>query len=303
MSASGRSRAAAVVVTYNSEREIGDCLRSLSEFDEVVVVDNLSTDGTCEQVEILGGPVRLIRNTVNRGFAAAVNQGFAATSSPFVLIANPDIVLLGGMEHLIAAFDDPAIGAAGGKLVSPSGAVQEGFNVRALPTPAALAFEVLGLNRLWPSNPVNRRYRRIGCNENDAREVEQPAGAFLMVRRGVWQAVGGLDERFYPIWFEDVDLCWRILGAGYRIWYVPSAVAEHEGAHSIKTLPVHLRQRAWYLNLLRFSNEHFSPAARRVVRFSVYAGLFFRWCATFVGAGNGEDRSAYWRTLKSVWTA
>lgn len=303
MTAPGSHRAAAIVVTYNSEREIGPCLRSLAGFAEVVVVDNDSKDGTCPAVAKLGGSVRLIRNSANRGFAAAVNQGFAATSSPLVLIANPDIVLLGGLAQLISAFDDPNVGAAGGKLVSPSGGVQEGFNVRALPTPAALAFEVLGLNRLWPSNPVNRRYRQIGCNENEARSVEQPAGAFLMVRREVWRRVGGLDERFFPVWFEDVDLCWRIRGAGYRIRYVPGAVAEHEGAHSIKTLPLQLRQRAWYLNLLRFSVKHFSPAARRAIRFCVYAGLFFRWCATFVGAGNGEDRSAYWRTLKSVGMA
>lgn len=300
MTGSGTHRAAAVVVTYNSEREIGPCLRSLAEFEEVVVVDNDSKDGTCEAVAGLGGAVRLIRNTANRGFAAAVNQGFAGTSSPLVLIANPDIDLREGLEELIAAFDDPKVGAAGGKLVSPSGGVQEGFNVRGLPTPAALAFEVLGLNRLWPSNPVNRRYRQIGCNANEARCVEQPAGAFLMVRREVWQRVGGLDERFFPVWFEDVDFCWRILSAGFRIRYVPRAWAEHEGAHSIKALPVHLRQRAWYLNLLRFSDKHFSPAARRAVRFCVYAGLFFRWCATFVGAGNGEDRSAYWRTIGSV---
>jgi GT2 family glycosyltransferase len=303
VTAPGLNRAAAVVVTYNSEREIGPCLRSLAGLEEVVVVDNDSKDGTCDAVAGLGGAVRLIRNTANRGFATAVNQGFAATSSPLVLIANPDIVLREGLDQLIAAFDDPKVGAAGGKLVNPSGGVQEGFNIRALPKPSALAFEVLGLNRLWPSNPVNRRYRQIGCNSNETRFVEQPAGAFLMVRREVWRTVGGLDERFFPVWFEDVDLCWRIRGAGYRICYVPGAWAEHEGAHSIKALPVHLRQRAWYLNLLRFSDKHFSPAARRAVRFSVYAGLFFRWCATFVGAGNGEDRNAYWRTLKSVGMA
>jgi GT2 family glycosyltransferase len=297
---SGGFRAAAVVVTYNSEQEIGPCLRSLAGLDEVVVIDNDSKDGTCGAVERLETPARLIRNSANRGFAAGANQGFAATSSPLVLLANPDIVLLGGLGELIAVFEDPRIGAAGGKLVSPSGDAQAGFNVRALPTPATLAFEVLGLNRLWPSNPVNRRYRQIGCNSDETRFVEQPAGAFLMVRREVWLSVGGLDERFFPVWFEDVDLCWRIRQAGFRIRYVPGALARHDGAHSIKTLPMHPRLRAWYLNLLRFSVKHFSPAARRGIRLCVYAGLLFRWCATFLGAGNGEDRSAYIQTLRSV---
>ena len=101
-------------------------------------------------------------------------------------------------------------GAVGGRLVDTDGRPQVGFNVRSFPTPAALACEVLLLNRVWPSNPVNRRYRRLNWDPERPQDVDQPAGAFLMVRREVLENVGLLDEDFAPIWFEDVDLCLRI---------------------------------------------------------------------------------------------
>ncbi len=75
---------------------------------------------------------------------------------------------------------------------------------------------MLGLNRLWPGNPVNRRYRCLDLDLEAAADVEQPAGAFLLIRRDAWQALGGFDEGFHPIWFEDVDFLKRARDAGYR---------------------------------------------------------------------------------------
>ena len=83
------------------------------------------------------------------------------------------------------------MGAAAGRLVDEQDRPQIGFNVRAFPTAATLAFETLGWNRIWASNPVNRRYRVRGFDADKEQDVEQPAGAFLMVRRDVFKAVGG----------------------------------------------------------------------------------------------------------------
>ncbi len=84
---------------------------------------------------------------------------------------------------------------------------------------------MLGINRLWPRNPVNWRFR---CYDVDLQsmkpvEIEQPAGAFMMIRRDAWERVGGFDESFYPLWFEDVDFCCRLKLAGLRLFHVPSA--------------------------------------------------------------------------------
>ena len=265
---------------------LGGCLLAVPGGGaETVVVDNASTDDTCRIVEGTAPAVRLIRNPENRGFAAAVNQGVRASSSPLVLLLNPDAVVQTSLDDMVRECLMADVGAVGGRLVDATGRPQVGFNVRSFPTPVALACEVLLLNRLWPSNPVNRRYRQLNWNPERPQEVDQPAGAFLMVRREVLETVGLLDEDFTPIWFEDVDLCLRIHLAGYRIRYVPTAVAQHEGGHSLHGVSLEQRQLAWYGNLLRFAHKHFSASALRWLRPVVLAaprfvGLWFACEAT-----------------------
>lgn len=251
-----------VVVTHNSEAVVRGCLEAaLATGAQVVVVDNASEDRTRQEVERMPG-VRLIANPWNRGFAGAVNQGIEMVHRPYVLLLNPDAVLEGGLDALVAACDEDTA-AAGGKLVDGQGRPQVGFAVRRLPTPLSLAFEVLALNRLWPGNPVNRRYRCLDLDPDRPAEVEQPAGAFLMIRRQAWQELGGFDECFRPLWFEDVDFCRRARPAGYRIRYVPEAVARHRGGHSVGQLSWERRQLCWYDSLLRYSGKHFGPAGHR----------------------------------------
>lgn len=301
---------AIAIVTHNSAAEIGPCLRALGPWTkvddgaglaaEVVVVDNASADATCRIVETEAPFAQLIRNKCNRGFAAAVNQAVRTTTSPLVLLLNPDAVLKHGLECLVRAFGDAQVAVAGGKLVDSSERWQEGFNVRSFPTPASLAFEALLCNRVWPRNPVNRRYRMLDFDHERAQDVDQPAGAFLMLRRTAWEAVGGLDESFQPLWFEDVDFCLRVRKAGHRIRYVPSAVARHTGAHSIRSTSVHFRQRAWYRSFLRFSNKHFSSGTYRGLQAAIVAGLCLRWCACWGKAEGPSLRHAYGSALKMV---
>jgi GT2 family glycosyltransferase len=264
-----------VIITYNSEPEIGGCLdAAMATGAEVIVVDNASVDGTIAEVRKRNA--NMIANPVNRGFAAAANQAFALLNCPYVLLLNPDAVIQGSLLPLRKACDLPGAGGAGGKLLGRDGLPQRGFMVRRLPTPAALILEVLLLNRLWPGNPVNRRYRGLDWDISELTEVEQPAGAFLMLRREVWHQLGGFDEGFYPLWFEDVDLCRRMIDRGYHLYYVPDAVAKHTGAHSIERLPVELRRFYWYCSLLRYSAKHFRPVSRRALCLAVIAGAFLR---------------------------
>ena len=181
-----------IIVTYNSETEIGASLdAALLTGADVVVIDNGSHDRTIAEVARRG--VRLIANPSNQGFAAAVNQGFAVLDSRYVLLLNPDAVLESGLEPLREACDLPGSAGAGGQLLDAGGRPQIGFMVRQLPTPAALILEVALLNRIWPGNPVNRRYRGLALDYSTRLAVEQPAGAFFMVRRaGVSGRCGGL---------------------------------------------------------------------------------------------------------------
>ena len=264
-----------LIVTYNSQEHIGPCLESAGRWDaDVLVVDNASSDGTV--AEAIRRGVRVLANSVNRGFAAAVNQGFDALDTPYVLLLNPDAEVLQGLDALREACCLPGAAGAGGKLVDAAGRPQIGFMVRQLPTPLTLVLEVVLLNTIWPSNPVNRRYRGLQLNYNNRIAVEQPAGAFLMLRRAVWRELGGFDEGFFPLWFEDVDFCRRIVDRGYHLYYVPEALARHRGGHSVLQLKVEKRRVYWYGSLLRYSAKQFHPFAFRVVCLAVVAGSLLR---------------------------
>jgi len=266
------ARVAIVVVTYQSSAFAGACLDSVLPIPdaEIVVVDNASSDSTRVRVEEKG--VRLIANAENRGFAAAVNQGVKATSAPLILLLNPDARLETGIEPLIARFDDAQTGAAGGLLLGEDGKPQTGFMVRNLPTATALSLEVLGINRIWPGNPVNWHYRCLYKHPMISALADQPAGAFLMFRREAWLRVGGFDENFWPVWFEDVDFCARLKSAGYRIWYEPAARAMHAGGHSVREIPFDIREKYWYGSLLKYAAKSFHPVAFAGVCLSVMAG-------------------------------
>jgi GT2 family glycosyltransferase len=226
-----------------------------------IIVDNASSDQTVDLVRAQSG-VRLIANPENRGFAAAVNQGArAAAKSDFILLLNPDVELLTSIDQLTESAQ--RYGLAAGRLVDETGRTQAGFTIRRFPTPAALVCELFGINRLWPSNPVNRRYRCLDLNYDQPALVEQPAGAFLMVRRDVWKKLGGFDEQFYPVWFEDVDFCRRAVDAGCQIAYVPSVVARHQGGHSVGRIPQGRRATYWCVSLLRYGAKHFRPGEFR----------------------------------------
>jgi N-acetylglucosaminyl-diphospho-decaprenol L-rhamnosyltransferase len=279
------ARVAIVVVTFQSSAEIGGCLAALKGLSdvEVLVVDNASGDRTREEVAVQG--VRLIANPTNAGFAAAVNQGVRATTAPLILLLNPDAYLVKGMDAMATLLETPGTGVVGGRLIGDDGLPQTGFMARNLPTPGTLICEVLGINRLWPRNRLNWHYRCLAIDPMTTALVDQPAGAFLMFSRSAWEVVGGFDERFWPVWFEDVDFCARIKAAGFRTYYDPKGVARHSGAHSISQVSLENRERYWYGSLLGYAEKHYSSSAFRAACGSVVIGAAFRAAAAYPRAG------------------
>lgn len=264
-----------IVVTYNSEAVIGRCLEAaLSTGAEIVVIDNASQDRTRCEVERRG--VRLIANPRNLGFAAAVNQGVRALPTPLLLLLNPDAIIQTSLEPMRQACLDVQTAAAGGMLIDDEGEPQVGFMVRRFPTPAVLCFEVLGVNRVWPGNPVNWHYRCWDLDYRTALEVEQPAGAFLMIRRDAWEKLRGFDEDFCPLWFEDVDFLKRAKDSQYVIRFVPETVAKHTGGHSIQKISLEFRQFYWYRSLLKYAAKHFFRGAEVLVCLAVIFGSVLR---------------------------
>jgi GT2 family glycosyltransferase len=113
-------------------------------------------------------------------------------------------------------------------------------------------------------------------NYESSLEVEQPAGAFLMIRRDVWEKLGGFDENFYPLWFEDVDFLKRAKDLGFRLYFEPEAVAKHTGAHSIRKISLEFRELYWYRSVLKYAAKHFTPGAEKAVCLAVIIGSVLR---------------------------
>ncbi len=282
------TRTVAIVITYNSASVVESCVVSaLDQGIEVVVVDNASSDASASLA--LAAGARVLSNPTNVGFAEAANQGFNAipnegsASTPgytplCILLLNPDVEITTSILPMVEA--TLAHGAACGLLQDIKNEAQSGFQLRRFPTPEILAFEVLGINRLWKRNPINRAYRYFDFDVTQAGFIEQPAGAFLMVRADVWRAVGGFDSGFKPVWFEDVDFAKRLYTQGVRIAFVPSSTGKHLGGHSVGKMHYSKRITAWYASLFRYSCKHFSNSGGRCVAAAV---LFAAGPRCFVG--------------------
>lgn len=267
----------AIIVTHNSAGEIEDCLEAASATcDEVVVVDNASADDTVARACGFPG-VQVIASRENLGFAGGVNLGVRHSRFSTILVMNPDVVLLNHPQPLVAACHLRGYAASAGMLMGEDGVPQRGFTIRRLPTPASLAFEALGLNRVWPRNPVNRRWRAMDLDLFAPQDVEQPAGAFFVFRREVWDALGGFDTRFHPVWFEDVDFCRRLALGGWRVRYLPEVRARHAGSASIRKMRELDREVQWYVSLLKYSAAAFGEFGRLGVAVAVALAAGLRW--------------------------
>ncbi|MEO8025078.1 MAG: glycosyltransferase family 2 protein [Bryobacteraceae bacterium] len=285
---------APILVTYNSSVVIDACLQSLRGHP-VVVVDNASSDDTCQRVREYPN-ARLIANASNRGFASAVNQAVCASDADAFLLLNPDAELLTELDTALPLLE--RYGLVTGRLLDDEGVDQRGFGIRRFPTAMSMVFEVLGLNKLWPSNPINARYRYLDRDLHKSGEVEQPAGAFLYFRRDVWSKLGGFDEDFAPIWFEDVDFCVRASEAGYPAWYESTLQAKHRGGHSILPLVASSRITYWYVSLLRYAAKHFRPVSFRGVCVAVILGAPPRLILDTFREGSLTPLKAYWKTIR-----
>jgi hypothetical protein len=282
------------------ERCLESCARFISSLScGVVVVDNASTDGSAA-VSRRFPFVTLLENPHNAGFGAAVNQGFRhLADAEAVLVLNPDATLQTSLDGMVDELvKHPRTGVVGGRLLDTAGRFQTGFCVRQFPTALVLFMEVLGLNRVWYSNPVNRRYRCLDFDDSRTAEVDQPAGAFLLIRRAAWTQVGGFDEQFLPVWFEDVDFLLRAAKAGWGARYTPQTSAIHAGGHSVSMLGWSPKQVSWYGSLLRFTALHFRRLQRVAVGGAVLVGIGVRSLLAVPKQGYKPAATAFWKVAR-----
>ncbi len=250
-----------ILVNWNAGVLLWDALASIvaahrNEFQlqRVVVVDNASTDGSLDGLKDLPLPLIILRNNMNRGFAAACNQGAAGSRADLLLFLNPDVRLLDDtLARAVAFMEKEQPGVLGVQLLDEGGRVQR--SCARFPTPSGLLAATLGLDRLAPHRFPP--HFMTEWDHGETRVVDQVMGAFFLTPRSLFEALGGFDERFF-VYFEEVDYARRARRVGRPTVYLAEAQAYHKGAGT--TDQVRACRLFYFLrSRLHYGFKHFGP--------------------------------------------
>ena len=260
-------RVDAVVVSYRSAATLRDCVTSLLAIPgvAVTVVDNASPDDTLATIEDLD--TQTIRSQRNGGFSFGCNLGAARGDAPFLLFLNPDARMgAAALDALVNALTtDPEAGVAGPRLLEDG---ELAWSQRRFPRLRSTFAEALFLHRLLPRASWTDELIREPAVYERPGSPDWISGACMLVRRELFEAIGGFDERFF-LYCEDADLCRRVWDAGYAVRFVPAAEVSHVGGASSgtgETRAIGARSRVLY------ARKHLRPAAARMEALGVALG-------------------------------
>jgi GT2 family glycosyltransferase len=274
-----------IIINWKTPELLADCLNSLTidaDFSrfETIVVDNNSQDNSVPMLKQQYPHVTLIENPDNKGFSKAVNQAIPFCRGTYLLLLNPDAKVVGSAVSTMAQYLDhnPDTGACGPKVLNSDGTLQLACR-RSFPTPSASFYRLSYLSRLFPKNPAFAKYNMTFADPDKLLEVDALSGSCMMIRSQVVKEIGLLDEDIF-MFGEDIDWCWRVKEAGFKVMYVPEAVVYHiHGASSRKrpvgtTINLHKGMEVFYRKHL--AQRYWAP-----FNLLVYALIWTR-CALFI---------------------
>lgn len=266
-----------IIVNWNAGTHLAACLESIAAaaadglvLNRVLLVDNASADGSLDAATRPALPLTVIRNDRNLGFAAACNQGAAGSSADYLLFLNPDVVLdpdsLSGAVSFLEARENQEIDISGIRLRDAQGRTQR--CCARFPTPGRMIGHAVALDRLAPR--LAAPHFLTDWDHEDSRDVPQVMGAFLLIRRAAFDRLSGFDERFF-LYYEDVDLCYRLVRQGGRCAHNAAVSAVHAGGGTTSAIKARRQFLAAQSRIL-YTKKHFGPFAAVAVAIAALVG-------------------------------
>lgn len=253
-----------VIVSYNCRDFLRLCLDSLlwakRDDIEVIVVDNASTDSTVQLLKNDYPTVVVVENSENVGFGKACNQGMQIAQGRYLLMLNPDTIAPEDLADRVYSFMDSHLdcGAMGVYMADGCGNYLP-ESKRMVPTLFNSFCKFSGLARLFPRSGLLALYYAGHIRPDQTAEVEILAGAFMALRREAVEAVGGFDEDYF-MYGEDVDLSWRMVQLGWKIYYNPEITIIHFKGESSSKAPSSIK--AFYKAMETFYAKHYDIGSR-----------------------------------------
>jgi hypothetical protein len=257
-----------IIASFNTKALLKKCLASIKGGEEIIVVDNGSTDGSTQMVEKEFPKVKLIKNQKNLGFGAANNQGMKAAQGDYLLLLNSDTLIKDEAPLKMASFlaQNPQAGVVGCRLLNPNGTRQ----ASAGPFPSLKVTFVMLFWEHWLKNLVRASFVKTT-------EVDWVMGAALMIRREVVKKAGLMDEGIF-MYMDEVEWCYRIKKAGFKVFFYPGASIIHLFGGSSQT-----GRETPILNIFRgliyFYQKHYPPYQLKILKFmlKLKAGAAWLW--------------------------
>lgn len=266
-----------VIVNWNSGQYLRKCILSIERsqkrylISKVIVVDNNSADSSSDFLQAYPNVV-LIKNTYNKGFAKACNQGFLLCKAEYVLLLNPDaMVLESTIEECVAYMDkNKRIDILGCALLDEAGNITK--SCARFPTPIRIFFDASGLSKIAPSifKPATLM---TDWDHSKRKQVDQVMGAFMFMRTNLFKRVGYFDERFF-VYYEELDFSYRLFKINGISYYEPAIRAVHAGEGTTSSV----KAFRLYLSLssrLKYARKHFTTVGFFLVLISTFPLEFF----------------------------
>jgi len=270
-----------IILSYNTRDYLRNCLQSVLNQTkrltfETIVLDNASSDGTPQMMRSEFPGVAYIYHNRNLGFTKGNNEGIHLSRGRYVLLLNPDTRIVDDALSEMVGFMDahPDCGVMGCKLLNADGSLQ--YSCRRFPSYQTALFNRYSiLTRLFPENRFSQSYLMSADDHSATREVDWVSGAALMVRREAFSEVGLLDENFI-MYSEDVDWCYRMHEAGWKVYFFPEAQIYHYiGQSTSQRLIWSILVR--HLSMYRFYKKHYSRSIKSI-DYLILTGICLRFC-------------------------